>query len=375
MRNITEEELESEYIIYKNLTPDKQYSTYLAMKEHSDGSLFAVVLKEMDEKRASVYSALSCMWNPYVADTYEVLSVTSSADPSQSHYIAVTEYVYAENCPDEECLSLSQFVRKQGGTLNEKTALLICMQICEGLEEFHKMGFVHRDIKPDNIMISKYDTENPQVKIIDFGGAKHMSMYNISDTTVIGTLGYQAPESISSSTTNKADIYSIGCILNYMLIGQDPGIMQYKGNHYIVNIIEKASNQDPYHRYSNVTVMKKALSHELKIKFPDNVPLLCALPGFRTHTLWKETLAGLSYVSMIFIAVLAVSMFGLRGIFEIFVFYIIIPLIVIFNMGNFLRIFPERIRKNNRTFTIIRAVIIIAAAVGPIVTDYIIGVK
>lgn len=372
MHNITEEELENQYIIYKNLTPDRQYSTYLAMKEHSDGSLFAVILKEMDEKRASVYNALSCMWNPYVADTYDVLNVTNSADPSRSRYIAVTEYVYAKGCQDEECLSLSQFVRKQG-TLNEKTALSICMQICEGLAEFHKNGFVHRDIKPDNIMISQYDAEQPQIKIIDFGGAKHMSMYNISDTTVIGTLGYQAPESISSSTTNKADIYSIGCILNYLLTGQDPGIVQYKGNHYIVNIIEKAANQDPYHRYSTVTAMQKALSHELKERFPDNIPVLRAVPGFRTHTLWKETAAAISYVSMIFISVLCISMFGMRGLIEIFGFYIIVPLIAIFNMGNFLRIFPENIRKNNRVFIIIRTAVIIAAIIGPIVTDYITG--
>lgn len=372
MRNITEEEFENEYMVYKNLTPDRQYSTYLAMKEHSDGSLFAVILKEMDDKRASVYNALSEMWNPYIADTYDVFNVINSAAPDKSRFIAVTEYVYAEGCPDEECLSLSQFVRKQG-TLNEKTALSICIQICEGLEEFHKKGFVHRDIKPDNIMISKYDTNNPKVKIIDFGGAKHMSMYNISDTTVIGTLGYQAPESISSSTTNQADIYSIGCILNYMLTGQEPGIMQYKGNHYIVNIIEKASNPDPYHRYTSVKAMQKALSHELRVRFPDKIPIIRAMPGFRTHTLWKETAAGFGYVSMIFIAVLAMEMFGIRGLSEIFIFYIIIPLAVIFNMGNLLRFFPDNIRKNNRIFIIIRTVIIIAAIFAPIAVDYLVG--
>lgn len=372
MRDITEEEIEKEYIVYKNLSPDKQYRTYLAMKEHSDGSLFAVVLKEMDEKRASVYDALSCMWNPYVADTYEVLRVSDPTDPSIFKYIAVTEYVYAKECPDEECLSLADFVRRQG-SVNEKTALSVCVQICEGLAEFHKKGFVHRDIKPDNIMISEYDLSEPKIKIIDFGGAKHMNMYNISDTTVIGTLGYQAPESISSYTTNKADMYSVGCILNYLLTGQDPGMMQYKGNHYIMSIIEKAANQDPYHRYSNVTAMRKALSHELREVFPDNVPVLREIPGYRTHTLWKETVAGFSYASMTFIAVLCVSMFGLRGLAEIFGFYIIIPLIVIFNMGNLLRFFPVGIRKNNHLFTIIRAVIIIVSIIGPIVTDYITG--
>lgn len=372
MRSITEEELESEYLIYKNLTPEKRLKTYIAMKKRSNGSLFTVILKEMDEKRAAVYRELSCMWNPFIADTYDIFMVRNDAEPERNRYISVTEYVYANGSPDEECLSLSQFVRKNG-KLNEKTALLICTQICEGLSEFHRKGFVHRDIKPDNIMISKYDTEKPQIKIIDFGGAKQIDMYKYSDTTVIGTLGYQAPESLSSNTTNKADIYSLGCILNFMLTGQEPGIERYSGDHYIVSIIEKATNEDPSHRYSSVTAMKKSLEHELGIRTIDKIPILRAVPGFRTHTLWKETIAGLSYSSMIFIAVLCVDMFGLYGLAEIFIFYITIPLIIIFNMGNLLYFFPNSIRKNNRLFLMLRTGIILVSIFAPIVVDYLLG--
>ena len=372
MRNITEEEFGKEYLIYKNLTPEKRFKTYTAMKKRSDGSLFTVILKEMDDKRASVYQALSCMWNPFLANTYDIFMVTNSEKPDMNRYIAVTEYVYAENCPDEECLSLSQFVRKNG-PLKEKAALSICSQICEGLAEFHKKGFVHRDIKPDNIMISKYDTEQPKIKIIDFGGAKHINMYAFSDATVVGTLGYQAPESLSSITTNQADIYSIGCILNYMLTGQEPGIMRYSGNHYIVNIIEKSTNEDPSHRYLTVTAMRKELEHELRLRTIDRIPLLRSVPGFRTHTLWKETVAGISYSSMIYVAVFCIDTFGFYGLAEIFIFYIIIPLIIIFNMGNLLRFFPKNIRKNNRLFFMIRTGIMLATVFLFIVVDYMIG--
>lgn len=372
MRNITEEELVSEYLIYKDLTPNKQYKTYIAMKERSNGGLFTVILKEMDEKRAAVYQALSKMWNPFVAATYEIFYVTNSSDSSRNRYIAVTEYIYANNSSNEESLSLSRLIRKYG-PLNEKAALSVCIQICEGLAEFHKNGFVHRDIKPDNIMISHYDLNNPKIKIIDFGGAKHINEYRHSDTTVIGTLGYQAPESLSSFTTSQADIYSIGCLLNFMLAGQEPGLIRYKGNHYIVAIIEKSTNEDPSHRYSTVMAMQKELEHEMGIYPFDQTPFFRALPGYRTHTLWKETIAGFSYASFIYICVVAYDMFDLIGLAEILFFYIIIPLIVIFNMGNLLRFFPENIRRNNRMFFTIRTAITLGAIFGPIVVDYLLG--
>lgn len=249
----------------------------------------------------------------------------------------------------------------------------ICTQICEGLTEFHKKGFVHRDLKPDNIMISKYDIEQPQIKIIDFGGAKRIDIYKYSDTTVIGTLGYQAPESLSSTTTKQADIYSIGCILNFMLTGHEPGISRYKGDHYIVNIIEKAANEDHSHRYADVTAMQKASEHELRVKLIDKIPVLRALPGFRTHTIWKEFIAEIFYVTMIYGVVACIDMFGFFELAEIFIFYILIPLILILNMGNLLRFFPNAVRKNNRLFLLIRTIGVLAAIFAPMVVEYIIG--
>lgn len=205
MRTITEEEFQNEYMIYKNLTPKKHYKTYIALKENSEAIPFAVILKEMNKKKISAYQALCNMWNPYVANTYDIFKVINTNDKKQNRYIAVTEYVGAAGCTDAESLSLAQFVQRNG-RLQERTALYICIQICEGLKDFHKKGLVHRDIKPDNIMISEYDIHFPKIKIVDFGGGKRINSARLSDTTVVGTLGYQAPESISSSTTNRSDV-------------------------------------------------------------------------------------------------------------------------------------------------------------------------
>lgn len=229
MRSLSSDEFTSEFFIYQQLSIDKSHKTFSALAEGSDGIPFPVILKEIDEKRVAIYQELCGMWNPYLADTYEVLCISNSTTAEQLEYFAVTEYVYARNSPKEERLSLSQFVQKNG-PVNEQTALLISAQFCDGLKEFHKKGFVHRDLKPDNIMISKYDSQFPQIKIVDFGGAKWNNPSKKNDTTVIGTLGYQAPESLTTQTTNRADIYSIGCILNFLLTGQEPGLVKYNKN-------------------------------------------------------------------------------------------------------------------------------------------------
>ncbi|MBQ2604084.1 MAG: serine/threonine protein kinase [Clostridia bacterium] len=365
MKTITEQQFRDEFLIYKELSKGKQYRTYTAMVERSDSTPITLVLKEMSEKRAAVYESLTEMWNPYIAETYEVINIGEK-------YIAVTEYVCAEGC-DKETLTLSQYV-KEYGTLPVKSALFVCVQICEGLEKFHNCGFVHRDLKPDNIMISDCTSKIPKIKIIDFGGAKAVDNSHIADTTVIGTLGYQAPETISTYAVNRSDIYSIGCILNFLLTGQDLGITKYKDNHYIVSIIEKATNEDSSHRYANVTEMIKALRHEMGVRLIDRVPVLRILPGFRTHTFWKEIIGAFSYISMIYILFLAFKMFGIYGLFEVLIFYFISPLIIVFNMGNLLRFVPLGIRKDNRKFMIFRTVMIWFSIFAPIIVDSLRGV-
>ena len=360
MRTLTEQEFQDEFLIHKELSPGRQYRTFTAMIGQPDDTPITVLLKEMNEKRAAVYEALCAMWNPYIAETYEVIKV-------DERYIAVTEYVYA-NGSEKETLTLSEYVSIHGA-LGKKAALSVCVQICEGLEEFHKRGFVHRDLKPDNIMISDCTGDSPKIKIVDFGGAKAVDMSSIPDTTVVGTLGYQAPETISSNATSRSDIYSVGCILSFLLTAAEPGTAQYTANHYVSSIIEKATNEDASHRYADVTALKKAMQHELGVHLIDLIPVLRALPGFRTHTLWKELTAAFSYISMIFFAVAALDKFGISGFIEFFLFYIIVPLIVIFNMGDLLRFIPKRIRQNNRRFMIFRVAVLLFSTFAPIIVD------
>lgn len=363
MNTITVEELNSSYYIYEDLTPNKPYKTQVAFINNPD-IMTPIILKEMDEKRACIYQALSKMWNPYIANVYSIYKLENSNSPEHNtisdKYIAITENVGS--------MSLKDYVREQG-PLTIKSAFSICVQLCDGLSEFHKAGFIHRDIKPDNIMMACCDPDNLAVKIIDFGGAKEIQNDKNSDTTVIGTLGYQAPESLSAATRNTADIFSIGCVLNFLLTGQEPGVKRYTEKNNVVTIIEKATHVDPSSRYSSVEDLKKHLQHELRTKTLDKIPFFRSTPGFRTHTHWKMLLASITYISFAYVIIIQC----LQGLYlasiEMLFFYFFIPLVMICNLGNLLRFVPYSIRSSSKKFFLLRLTIVLLAFWIPIILE------
>lgn len=109
---------------------------------------------------------------------------------------------------------------KQTGQLAVGTSLSIAKQICQGLSEAHKLGVVHRDLKPGNIMI---DTEG-NVRIMDFGIARSIKGKGITDAGVmIGTPEYMSPEQVDGRDPDqRSDIYSLGIIMYEMMTGRVP---------------------------------------------------------------------------------------------------------------------------------------------------------
>ncbi|MBQ8640308.1 MAG: hypothetical protein IJ468_14270 [Lachnospiraceae bacterium] len=98
-------------------------------------------------------------------------------------------------------------------------------------------------------------------------------------------------------------------------------------------------------------------------------PVLRSLPGFRTHTLWKELTALGFYLFLLPFAEACLLTSGIPGLIEVFTFYVIIPLITIFNMGNLLRFVPVRLRQNNRLFSMVRVAVTLASIFVPMVID------
>jgi len=106
------------------------------------------------------------------------------------------------------------------GPLELDEALDISIQVAEGLEEAHKKGIIHRDIKSANIMI----TEKGQTKVMDFGLAKVKGGTLLTrEGTTLGTVAYMSPEQArGEEVDNRSDIWSLGVVMYEMLSGQLP---------------------------------------------------------------------------------------------------------------------------------------------------------
>jgi serine/threonine protein kinase/Tfp pilus assembly protein PilF len=127
-----------------------------------------------------------------------------------------THFITMEYVPGQDLKGLI----RQSGQLATGTTISIAKQVCEGLAEAHELGVVHRDLKPQNIMIDKEGNS----RIMDFGIARSLKAKGITDAGVmIGTPEYMSPEQVDAKEIDqRSDIYSLGVILYEMVTGRVP---------------------------------------------------------------------------------------------------------------------------------------------------------
>lgn len=137
-----------------------------------------------------------------------VISSLDVVEENRLHYI-VLEYA--------DSITLNKYIKSKGHLTNEET-IDFSIQIAQGLLSAHKQGIIHRDIKPQNILITKEKV----AKITDFGIARAISS-NTKNITVVGTIHYISPEQAKNESVDfRSDIYSLGCTMYEMITGKVP---------------------------------------------------------------------------------------------------------------------------------------------------------
>ncbi len=165
------------------------------------------------------------------------------------------------------------------GTFDEAKALRVMRQMCDVLGYLHSQtpAIIFRDIKPANIMLKP----NGDITLIDFGIAREYKEDSLADTTVLGTVGYAAPEQYGGmgQTDARTDIYGLGVTIHHLLTGLDPrrdmaaagvadrNIRAYRPelSYGLAYIIQKCTYKDPELRYQTIGAVLKDLNRIRKL--------------------------------------------------------------------------------------------------------------
>ena len=263
------QKISDRYQIIKSIGEGGMANVYLAYDTILDRNVAVKVLRgdlSNDEKFVRRFQrealAASSLTHPNIVEVYDV-------GEDNGEYYIVMEYIEGKH--------LKNLLKKRGKlTLSE--AVDIMLQITDGMAAAHDSYIIHRDIKPQNIMI----LENGLVKITDFGIAMAMNATQLTQTnSVMGSVHYLPPEQASGQgSTLQSDIYSMGIVMYELLTGELP----FKGDNAveialkhlkepipdirekipnvpnsIYNIIKRATAKNPKNRYNDAREMHEDL--------------------------------------------------------------------------------------------------------------------
>jgi serine/threonine protein kinase len=190
---------------------------------------------------------------------------TDTSGPTPQLYLAM-EFLQGETLHD-------RIQQSPNRRLSPEEAVHILTQVLKPLAAFHKVGVVHRDLKPDNIMLCQ-NKDREQVKLLDFGIAKVIGSSLTATGQMLGTPQYMAPEQIMAKKDmgTSVDIYAMGVILYEALAGDPPYMAESCIDLLRMHLKERPMPlrekfpQEPYLEPFD-TVITKAMSHNPKERY------------------------------------------------------------------------------------------------------------
>ena len=224
-------------------------------KDHALGRYVAIkVLKsEFSEDTNFVSKFRTEAQSAAVLEHPNIVNIYDVGSENGIHYI-VMEYV--------EGITLKTYIGKKG-QLTYKEALSIAIQVGRGIQAAHAKNIVHRDIKPQNIIIST----DGKVKVTDFGIARAVSE-NTIHSDVMGSVHYASPEQARNGyVSSRSDIYSLGIVMYEMVTGRVP----FDGDSTVAVAIQHLQDEmDPPSKYApNLPISLEKIIQKCTQKSPD----------------------------------------------------------------------------------------------------------
>jgi tetratricopeptide (TPR) repeat protein/predicted Ser/Thr protein kinase len=248
----------SHFRIIEKLGEGGMGAVYLAEDTELDRK---VALKFLPEQFASDQDALARFQREAKAAAAlnhpNIITIHEIGEHNGKPFIAMA---YVEGDPLTDAISEDR--------VSTDRAIDFALQICSGLEKAHGAGIVHRDIKPDNLLVDR----DGHVKILDFGLAKVYGVSKLTDEhSTVGTLNYMSPEQArGEEVDHRSDLFSLGAVLYEILAGRVP----FSGEHPAAVMYAIASEEpQPLPRFNNdvsadlCAVVDRALSKDPAVRY------------------------------------------------------------------------------------------------------------
>ncbi len=184
----------------RELSNKKNSAVFTAVRE--DGAVFVM---RIYEREMAAYRMLAGKDLPGIPKVYRCYD-------AQGYFLVEEEYI--------DGISLQEMI-DGGERMEEARAAALIASLCRTLSELHAMGIIHRDVKPEHILL----TPEGNVYLIDFDAAMQLAPEKQSDTRLLGTAIYAAPEQFGLTRSDvRTDIFAVGISLNILLTGVHPAV-------------------------------------------------------------------------------------------------------------------------------------------------------